>query len=76
MNEQKNPPNLPTHCLLLALVAGYILWMAWKIPQNVRTGVSSMDMQTAWILGAVMALAGAAVLGYSLWLWLRGRKKK
>ena len=76
MNDQKNSPNLPTHCLLLAVVAGYILWMAYKIPQNVRTGASSMPMETAWILAAVMALAGAAVLGYSAWLWLRDRKNK
>ena len=76
MNDQKNSPDLPTHCLLLMLVAGYLLWMAYKLPDNVRSGASAMTMETAWSHAAILALGGAAVLGYSLWLWLRNRKKK
>ena len=73
---QKNGPSAPAHVLALALVGGYLIYMAIRMISNVQTGSSSMSMTTALILAAVMGLAGAAVMGYGMYLGAAAAKKK
>ena len=64
------------HVLALTFVGGYLVYMAGKMISNVHTGSSSMDMHTAAVLAAVMGLAGAAVIGYGIYLGYRAGKQK
>ena len=74
MFQNGNKPSAPAHVLALALVGGYLLYMAINMISNVQTGSSSMSMTTALILAAVMAAAGLGVLGYGVWLFRAAQK--
>lgn len=76
MFHNSNQPQAPAHVLALALVGGYLIYMAVKMISNVQTGSSSMSMTTAGILAGIMGLAGAAVLGYGMYLGAKAANQK
>lgn len=70
------PTYSSTHATLLALIGGYLVYSGCKMIQNTRTGISSLDMTTTYILAGLMTLAGAAVLGYGFYIWKQTQKRK
>jgi len=60
--------NQSTHALLLALVGGYILYIAWHLLQDIPQAVAIAAI-------AVFALAGIAVLIYAWRTWQSTKKK-
>lgn len=74
-NEHQNPRNDTAHGTLLACGGGYTIYMAWQMIQNTKSGLSSMPMGTTVLLSGVLALGGALVLGYGLYLLYRDYRK-
>ena len=73
-NYQMQRANM-THVLILVLVGGYLVYMAWKMIENTRTGNSSMGMTQTVILAAVMGLVALAVFAYAGYVYYISRKK-
>ena len=67
--------NQSTHALLLALVGGYILYIAWHLLDNLLSGMQDIPQAVAIAAIAVFALAGIAVLIYALRTWQSNKKK-
>ena len=55
--------------VLRALVAGYLLYLAWQILQGVRSGESSMPPVVGYLAAAFFALAAAAFGVYLFRRW-------
>ena len=49
---------------LMAIVGGYLIYMAFQMLRDTRSGVSSMSMPTTVLLMILMSLCGLAVLVY------------
>ena len=49
---------------LMAIVGGYLIYMAFQMLRDTRSGVSSMSMQLTVVLMILMILCGIAVLAY------------
>ena len=58
-----------TRATLRAVVAGYLIYLAWQILKGVRTGSSSMAPAVAWVAAAFFALAASAVGIYAFRSW-------
>ena len=58
-----------TSAVLRALVAGYLLYIAWQIVKGVRSGESSMSPAVAYLAAGFFALAAAAFLVYLIRRW-------
>ena len=67
--------NQSTHALLLALVGGYILYIAWHLLDNLLFGMQDIPQAVAIAAIAVFALAGIAVLIYAWRTWQSTKKK-
>lgn len=74
--ENKNPKNEAAHGTLLSCGGGYTIYMACQLVQNTRSGPSSMSMTTTLILAAFLALGGAVVLGFGMYLLYKDYKKR
>lgn len=61
---------------IIALVGAYIIYMAFQMLKNTRTGASSMSMRLTVILMAVMIIAGLAVIAYGVFLFWEGWKRE
>ena len=49
---------------LMAIVGGYLIYMAFQMLRDTRSGVSSMSLQLTVVLMILMILCGIAVLAY------------
>lgn len=67
--------NQGTHAMLLALVGGYILYIAWHLLENLLSGKQDIPQAVAIAAIAVFALAGIAVLVYAWKTWQSTKKK-
>ena len=67
--------NQSTHALLLALVGGYILYIAWHLLDNLLSGMQDIPQAAAIAAITVFALAGIAVLIYAWRTWQSTKKK-
>lgn len=74
--ENKNLKNDTAHGTLLSCGGGYTIYMAYRMVENTRAGLSSMSMTTTLILAAFLALGGAFVLGFGMHLLYQDYKKK
>lgn len=68
------PRGNATHATMLAVVGGYLMYMAWQMVQNTLSGNSTMSMTTTVILAAIMALLGLGAISYGIFMWYRGVK--
>ena len=79
MEQKPNQPrkvNPATHATLLALVGGYVVYLAYQMLQS-RTDVEGDISPTLAILIAVFfALAGIGVIVYAVRMWLKDRRDK
>ena len=55
--------------VLRALVAGYLLYLAWQIVQGVRSGETTMSPAMAYGAAAFFALAAVAFIVYLIRRW-------
>ena len=74
MNRQKYNPSV--HAMLLALVGGYILFIAWRLFDSMRSGAGEMSDALYILLTVFFALAGCGVLFYAFVTWRRADKAK
>lgn len=65
----KLPTGNPTHASIEMLVGAYIIYMAYQMLKNTRTGASNMSMTTTLILVGIMLVVGLAVIGYGGYIW-------
>lgn len=63
------PKGDATHASLLAVIGGYLIYMAYQMVRDTLSGASSMSLTMTLILGGIMALCGLAVLIYGIWMW-------
>ena len=66
--------NQNTHALLLGLVGGYILYIAYQLLEGLLSGANDMPPAAAIAAIAVFALGGAGVLLYALKVWKDAKK--
>lgn len=58
--------NRQTHALLLALVGGYVLYIAYHLFENLQQGASDMAPAAAIAAIAIFGISGVGVLLYAL----------
>ena len=85
-NDKKNifnaklDMNPDTHAALLAVIGGYLVYLAYQMVRDTLAGASAMSLTTTVVLAGLMALAGLAVLGYGafegLKAWRRAKEKR
>jgi len=74
--SQPLPQGNSTHATLIAVIGGYLIYMAYEMVQNTLNGRSTMSMTTTVITAVIMALAGLGTIGYAVYLWRAGSKKQ
>lgn len=68
--------NYNTHSILLALVGGYMLNIAYELISRMLSGSEDMSPAAAIAFGALFALAGIAVLLYAWKVWKDGKTRE
>lgn len=58
-----------TSATLRALVAGYLLYLAWQIVKGVRAGETSMSPAVAYTAAAFFVIAALAFIVYLIRRW-------
>lgn len=61
--------NKSTHAMLLTLVGGYILYIAYHLLENLLSGANDMSQGAAIAAIAIFAVGGIAVLLYAWKCW-------
>lgn len=72
--NQPLPRGNSTHATLLAVIGGYLIYMAYQMVRDTLSGVSSMPLTTTVILAGLMGLAGLGIIGYALYTWRASAK--
>lgn len=68
--------NKNTHAMLLMLVGGYILYIAYHLLENLLSGADDMPLSAAIAAIAVFAVGGIAVLVYAWKCWKEAKKEE
>lgn len=68
--------NHNTHSILLALVGGYMLYIAWELISRMRSGSDEMAPAAAMTFGILFAAAGIAVIFYAWKVWKDGKTRE
>ena len=68
--------NDNVHSMLLLLVGGYLLYIAYHLFENLQSGSQDMSRTAFILLIALFALVGCGVLAYAYVIWRNGKKKK
>lgn len=68
--------NDGAHGTLLFVIGAYIVYLGIDMMRTTRQRISSMSMTTTIILMSVLVLAGLAVVGYGVHLFLQGWKQQ
>lgn len=63
-----------TSLALRAAVAGYIVYLSWKILSGMLEGTSTIPEAGAWVISVILAAAAIGFLGYALKEFLTARK--
>lgn len=63
------PRGDSTHATLLAVIGGYLVYMAYQMVRDTLSGASSMSLSLTLLLAGLMAVCGLAVIGYGVWMW-------
>ena len=74
--SQPLPQNNSSHATLIAVIGGYLIYMAYEMVQSTLTGKSSMSMTVTVITALIMALAGLGTIGYGVYLWRAASKQQ
>ena len=67
--------NQNTHAMLLALVGGYVLYIAWQLLDGLLAGRDEMPQAAAIAAIAVFTVGGIGVLWYAWKLWKDAKKQ-
>lgn len=67
--------NQNTHAMLLALVGGYVLYIAWQLLDGLLAGKDEMPQAAAIAAIAVFTVGGIGVLCYAWKLWKDAKKQ-
>lgn len=65
--KKKHSVNNPTHATIMAVVGGYILYMAYRMLKNFSMGNTQMSLGTTYLMAGLLALGGLAVIGYGIY---------
>ena len=74
--NQTIPQNAGAHATMIAVIGGYLVYLAYQMVRDTLSGASTMSMTTTVILAGVMALCGLAVMAYGFRLWRKGEAAK
>lgn len=75
-NNNKPGRNETAHGSLLACGGGYTIYMAYRMIENTRTGLSSMSMTTTILLAALLGIGGGVVLLFGMNLLYQDYKRQ
>ena len=67
--DEQRRARAGTSAVLRALVAGYLIYLAWQILRNLRTGETTMTPAVGYAAAAVFLLAAAAFAVYLIRQW-------
>ncbi len=68
--------NQNTHAMLLALVGGYVLYIAWQLLDGLLAGRNEMPQAAAIAAIVVFTLGGMGVLVYAWKTWQDAKKQE
>lgn len=74
--NQTLPQNDTAHATMIAVIGGYLVYLAYQMVRDTLSGASSMSMTTTVILAGVMALCGLAVIACGFRMWRKGEAAK
>ncbi len=70
--EPAKKPNMDAFYLIRILIGGYLIYLAWGLASGIFQGTTTgKALILCAIMAAVFALAGAGLIGWSLWLLMR-----
>lgn len=72
--NQPLPRGNSTHATLLAVIGGYLIYMAYQMVRDTLSGASAMSLTTTIIFAGIMALCGLGVIGYAVYTWRANAK--
>ena len=61
---------------LVAVISGYLLYMAYEVLRDTANGVSSMSATGAVACAAFLALGGLGTLAWTIRLWRRYKEQQ
>lgn len=67
--------NESVHALLLALVGGYVLYLAYQLFDKLRMGAEEMPLWLAVAAIVLFVLAGLGVLVYAWHIWQESKRE-
>ena len=68
--------NRNTHAMLLTLVGAYMLYTAWHLFENMRSGAQEMPAAAYIALIVLFALAGVGIFVYAFIIWRGSRREE
>lgn len=68
--------NSSVHAMLMALVGGYVLYIAYQLFDKLQSGAEEMPFWLCVAAIAFFALAGLAVILYAWKLWRDGKQEE
>lgn len=74
--NQTLPRNNSAQATMMAVIGGYLVYLAYEMVRDTISGVSSMSMTTTVILAGIMALCGLIVLAYGIRSWRKAEQAK
>lgn len=79
MEEKPNKSfkiNPSTHATLLAVVGGYLIYIAYQLMTGMDESAGAMSLPVAIFFTVFFAVAGLAVIVYAVRLWKQAQKEK
>lgn len=70
------PKDDKNRASLFAVVAAYLLYMAWEVLRDTANGVSTMSVEGSVACAAFLALGGLGTLAWTIRLWRRAKERK
>ena len=75
-NLKELPKDDKNRASLFAVVAAYLLYMAWEVLRDTANGVSTMSVEGSVACAAFLALGGLGTLAWTIRLWRRAKERK
>lgn len=70
------PKDDKNRASLFAVVAAYLLYMAYEVLRDTANGVSTMSVEGSVACAAFLALGGLGTLAWTIRLWRRAKERK
>lgn len=70
------PPGNGTRSMLLGLVGGYMLYLAYQVLRDTMNGTSSMSVAATVLSVTFLSVSGIGIMAYALHLWKRQKKEQ